>query len=249
LKDGEYGISLYSSHRNTFNNYAVTNTKYDIFKSNSSDNTFNGSGCTDNDNDDVCDEFDNCRLYNPDQRDNDKDGVGDVCQEKQIGCIADLNGDGKITIRDRSIFTGNFGRTDCGPVTNWCALTDLDRDGDVDKTGYDILTKEFSYPLAYLGCDCSKTQELCDGMDNNCDGKIDEGCSTPITIYGDISGDNQVSSQDALLAAQHTIGLTILTSFQIQKGDVSGDGKVSAYDAALILQKIAGLISKFPVEG
>jgi len=38
-------------------------------------------------------------------------------------------------------------------------------------------------------------------------------------------------------------------SDQTKKGDVSGDGKVSAYDAALILQKIAGLISKFPVEG
>jgi len=68
-------------------------------------------------------------------------------------------------------------------------------------------------------------------------------------LYGDISGDNQISAYDAALAAQYSVGLISLTQEQIQKADVSGDKQVTAYDAALIAQRAVGLIGKFPVEG
>jgi hypothetical protein len=70
----------------------------------------------------------------------------------------------------------------------------------------------------------------------------------PAIMYGDINGDGSISVSDALLAVQHSLGLTTLTPDQTQKGDVSGAGGVTSYDAALILQRIAGIISKFPVE-
>jgi len=68
-------------------------------------------------------------------------------------------------------------------------------------------------------------------------------------LYGDTSGDNQISAYDAALAAQYSVGLISLTQEQIQKADVSGDKQVTAYDAALIAQRAVGLIGKFPVEG
>jgi len=73
-------------------------------------------------------------------------------------------------------------------------------------------------------------------------------CSDSI-LYGDVSGDRQVSAYDAALTAQATVGLITLNSDQTKAADVSGDGQVSAYDAALIAQKSVGLIAKFPVEG
>jgi len=71
----------------------------------------------------------------------------------------------------------------------------------------------------------------------------------PDLVYGDISGDNQISAYDAALAAQYSVGLISLTQEQIQKAEVSGDKQVTAYDAALIAQRAVGLIGKFPVEG
>jgi hypothetical protein len=94
-----------------------------------------------------------------------------------------------------------------------------------------------------------------DILGNLRDAQPDAGCyeyisatPPPSIIYGDINGDEAITTSDALLAAQHSLGLTTLTSDQIQKGDVSGAGGVTSYDAALILQRIAGIISKFPVE-
>jgi|GEM_PF-2113349 len=67
-------------------------------------------------------------------------------------------------------------------------------------------------------------------------------------LYGDVSGDAEVSAYDAALTAQAAVGLITLSAEQAQKADVNGDGEVSAYDAALIAQRAVGLIDKFPVE-
>jgi len=70
-----------------------------------------------------------------------------------------------------------------------------------------------------------------------------------IVLYGDVSGEGEVSAYDAALTAQAAVGLITLTAEQAQAADVSGEGEVSAYDAALIAQKAVGLINKFPIEG
>ena len=69
-------------------------------------------------------------------------------------------------------------------------------------------------------------------------------------LYGDVNGDDNVSSFDAALTLQYSAGLiTDWTDDQIIAGDVNGDENISSYDAALILQYSAGLIDEFPVEG
>jgi len=68
-------------------------------------------------------------------------------------------------------------------------------------------------------------------------------------LYGDVSGDGQISAYDAALTAQAVVGLATLTADQAKAADVSGDKQITAYDAALIAQKVVGLIAKFPVEG
>jgi len=78
-------------------------------------------------------------------------------------------------------------------------------------------------------------------------GAYEYGAST--FLYGDVSGNKEISAYDAALTAQYAVALITLTPDQIKAADVSGNGEVSAYDAALIAQKAVGLIEKFPVEG
>jgi len=60
----------------------------------------------DQDGDGVADEIDNCTLVpNPDQRDTDGDGYGNLCD-------ADLNGDGIVNFQDLAIFRQKFGSND-----------------------------------------------------------------------------------------------------------------------------------------
>jgi hypothetical protein len=89
--------------------------------------------------------------------------------------------------------------------------------------------------------------------DNNGSAEWDIGAyeyipSEAAVLYGDVSGDSEISAYDAALTARLAVGLDELTPDKLQKADVSGDGEVSAYDAALIAQRAVGLITKFPVE-
>jgi len=68
-------------------------------------------------------------------------------------------------------------------------------------------------------------------------------------LYGDVSGDSEVTAYDAALTAQASVELINLTADQTKKADVDGNSEVSAYDAALIAQYSVGIINKFPVEG
>ncbi len=67
-------------------------------------------------------------------------------------------------------------------------------------------------------------------------------------LKGDLTGDGQVSAQDASLTLQHTIGLIVLPNNLLSVADVSGNGVVSAFDGSMILQRVVGLIDCFPSE-
>lgn len=95
---------------------------------------------------------------------------------------------------------------------------------------------------------------------------IDEGASvSPTTtagkiivnnvpvIYGDVSGNKEVTAYDGAGIVQYVIGTLILPdtnypNFTMQIADVSGDQTITSYDAALVFQYSVGLIYKFPVE-
>ena len=68
------------------------------------------------------------------------------------------------------------------------------------------------------------------------------------TVYGDVTGDEQVTAQDAEWIMQHVVGTRILGGLDTTLADVSGDGQISPFDARLVRQYVAGLIAQFPVE-
>lgn len=73
-------------------------------------------------------------------------------------CPGDLNGDHQVNSQDFNILASNFG-SDCSNV-------DYDMDGQSPDDG----DCDDANPTIYLGA-----PEICDGLDNDCDGQIDEG--------------------------------------------------------------------------
>lgn len=61
-------------------------------------------------------------------------------------------------------------------------------------------------------------------------------------LYGDVNSSGKVDASDALLALQHSVGLTTLTEQEIEIGDLDRNGRIDASDALQILQLSVGLI-------
>jgi hypothetical protein len=67
-----------------------------------------GGGCVDSDGDGVCDSDDNCpNVSNPDQKDSDRDGIGDVCEPPIARC--DVDGDSDIDSIDIALVRAGIG--------------------------------------------------------------------------------------------------------------------------------------------
>jgi hypothetical protein len=63
----------------------------------------------------------------------------------------------------------------------------------------------------------------------------------PVSVKGDVNGDGEVRSNDAILTLRISAGLIIPTDYQKQAADMNDDGKVASNDAILILRKAAGM--------
>jgi RHS repeat-associated protein len=114
---------------------------------------------------DVCD---NCPTTpNADQADNDGDGVGNACDVETCDGV-DNDGDGKID--------EGFPDFD-GDTQADCVDADDDNDGDPDTADCAPLDPSIHHAAP----------EVCNGVDDNCNGQTDEGVTT--AFYQDADGD------------------------------------------------------------
>jgi len=136
----------------------------------------------DDDNDGMNDSKDNCPLMsNPGQEDLDSDGLGDVCDP-------DIDGDGFLNAADCAPYDPQAypgapetcsgkdencnGQVDEGfpdfDNDKMADCVDEDDDGDLDPDVSDCAPLD---PLFHAGA-----VEVCNGLDDNCNGKGDDGC-------------------------------------------------------------------------
>ncbi|MFW5925378.1 MAG: thrombospondin type 3 repeat-containing protein [Myxococcota bacterium] len=148
----------------------------------------------DDDGDNWCGLHDNCPFVaNPDQRDTDGDGIGDACDEETCDGI-DNDGDGEV---DEGFTDGDGdGVADCVDVCP--GMPDDDGDGDgvadcIDACPFDPHNDEDGDGVCGDEDNCPRTAnhdqadedgdgigdrcdvEECDGVDNDGDGRVDEG--------------------------------------------------------------------------
>ncbi|MBQ8784167.1 MAG: dockerin type I repeat-containing protein [Clostridia bacterium] len=64
-------------------------------------------------------------------------------------------------------------------------------------------------------------------------------------IYGDVTGEGKVNSQDALTVLQVATGLSEITNYKTGIADTNADGKINSSDALKILQLATGNITSF----
>ncbi len=155
--------------------------KYNPDQLDSDEDTLGNACDTDDDNDGIGDLLDNCPLeQNVGQLDFDLDGQGDACDD-------DKDGDGDLASNDCDDFNVDVhsgALETCDGLDNNCnggideGMPDSDLDGlkncvDKDDDGDEDPDETDCAPLDATISHTS--MELCDGIDNNCDGKVDEG--------------------------------------------------------------------------
>ena len=67
-------------------------------------------------------------------------------------------------------------------------------------------------------------------------------------LFGDATGNGEVTTYDVAAILHHTVGLRTLTGEDSIAADVSGDSAITAFDGALVMQHTVRKISRFPVE-
>ncbi len=77
---------------------------------------------------------------------------------------------------------------------------------------------------------------LSDTLTNS--GSLSANTPDPVYTVGDVNNDGEVSTSDARLILNYTVGVEVLTAMQIAAADFDGDGEVTTTDARDILMSI-----------
>ena len=101
--------------------------------------------------------------------------------------------------------------------------------------------------MAVEGWNINPAAVVCDTLPEDPDNPDDpDDPDDPDVLPGDVDGDGEIASNDALLALQAATQKIDLTETQKQAADVDGTPGVSTNDALLILQKATKKIEEFP---
>ena len=68
----------------------------------------------------------------------------------------------------------------------------------------------------------------------------------PAFVYGDVTGEGEIDSVDALAILQHNVGI-LLDEQYLEPADVYQDGSIDSTDALCVLQYIVGLEKELPI--
>ena len=164
-------------------------------------------------------------AINPGATEIPNNGIDENCDG--VDTIIDSDGDGFNSDLDCNDDDGNInpGTTEiCDGIDNNCdgsidegiTLSTYYQDYDMDGFGDDNLTLEDCLqPIGYVleGGDCDDAsanvfpgaEELCDGIDNNCDGEVDEG-NTFISYYIDMDMDGFGDDDTEVTACEPPVG-------------------------------------------
>ncbi|MDO4568188.1 MAG: S8 family serine peptidase [Clostridia bacterium] len=128
--------------------------------------------------------------------------------------------------------------------SNWDFFIFTVNNAEVIKQSGIVAWTTYTYTAATSGSYVFRWNYTKDGSVNSGSDAayLDDVFITGDGLVGDINGDGDVGSDDALMALRASAGLITLDADQIARGDVNGDGSIGTDDALLIMRYALGLI-------
>lgn len=83
------------------------------------------------------------------------------------------------------------------------------------------------------------------GNTNSDDTKLSLDAEEPGFLTGDVDGDGEVASKDAVMIQKYLAGIIDFDDIQKSVADTNGDGQINIFDVTRIQRFVAGMIDEF----